>query len=159
MKITVISVGKIKEKYFSAAVEEYAKRLSRYCRLQVIEVADEPAPEQAGEKTERLILQTEGKRVLERIAPDGYVIALAIAGKRYDSPALSRHMSTLMVNGKSHLVFLIGGSLGLSGEVLARADETLSFSDLTFPHQLMRVILLEQIYRCFRIMHGEPYHK
>ncbi len=159
MKISIICAGKIKERFFREAAEEYGKRLSRYAQVKIVEVADEKTPEGASPKEEAMILDKEGNRILQAIPTDGYVIALAIDGKKFDSVALSEHFSDLMTGGKSHLVFVIGGSLGLSGEVLRRADERLSFSDLTFPHQLMRVILLEQIYRAFRIMKGEPYHK
>ncbi len=159
MKITIVCVGKIKEKYYRDAVDEYVKRLSRYALVKIVEVADEKTPEEASERETQLILGKEGERLLRAMPADAYVTAMAIKGKKYDSVGLSRHLSDLMGSGKSHLVFVIGGSLGLSQEVLGRAEEKISFSDLTFPHQLMRVILLEQIYRCFRIMRGEPYHK
>lgn len=159
MKITILCVGKIKERFYRDAVDEYVKRLSRYAAVKIVEVADEKTPDEASQKEEALILEREGERLLKTIPEDGYVTALAIDGKKYDSVKLSGHLSDLMVSGSSHLVYVIGGSLGLSPRVLARADEKLSFSDLTFPHQLMRVILLEQIYRSFRIMKGEPYHK
>ena len=159
MKITVLAVGKIKEKFFMEAVREYAKRLSRYCELSITEVEDEPTPENASVKQEQQIREKEGERLLMKIPAGARVIALAIEGKEMDSVALSRHISELTLSGNSHLVFLIGGSLGLSEVVLKRADEKLSFSKLTFPHQLMRVILLEQIYRSFRIARNEPYHK
>ena len=140
MKITCIVVGKIKERYLVMAIEEYSKRLSRYCKLVFLELPDEKTPDHASELVEEQIKQKEGERILKALKEDAYVIALAI-------------------EGYSHIVFIIGGSLGLSKEVLARADTKLSFSRLTFPHQLMRVILLEQIYRAFRIQYGEPYHK
>ena len=159
MKISVIAVGKIKEKYFTDAVREYSKRLSRYCRLEILEVPDEKTPEGASQALEEQIKEREGQRILSALKEDSYVIALAIQGKRRTSPELAAHLEQLTVRGVSHLCFVIGGSLGLSEAVLARADEKLSFSDMTFPHQLMRVILLEQIYRSFRIMRGEPYHK
>ena len=159
MKITVIGVGKIKEKYLTAAIAEYSKRLHRYCTLQIIEVPDEAAPEGASDALQEKVRIKEGERILSKIAPSSHVIALAIQGKKYDSEGLAAHMSALQVSGKSDLCLVIGGSLGLSKEVLSRADEKISFSDLTFPHQLMRVILLEQIYRCFRINLNEPYHK
>ena len=159
MTITVLAVGKIKESYFTDAIREYAKRLSRYCSLVLAEVDDEPTPEEASARQEAQIREKEGARLLAKIPSGAYVIALAIQGKELDSPALSRNLSQLTVNGHSHIVFLIGGSLGLSEQVLSRADEQMSFSRLTFPHQLMRVILLEQIYRSFRIARGEPYHK
>ena len=159
MKITVLTAGKIKEKYFTEAVREYAKRLSRYCELQIIETDDEATPDNASPALETQIKNKEGARILSRIPTGAYVIALAIQGREVDSVGLSQKISALTLNGHSHLVFIIGGSLGLSDAVLEKADEKLSFSRLTFPHQLMRVILLEQIYRSFRIARGEPYHK
>ncbi len=159
MKITVLAVGKIKEKFYTEAVREYAKRLSRYCELSIIEAEDEPTPENASPRQEAQIKEKESERILAKIPSGARVIALAIDGKAYDSLGLSKHLSELTLAGSSHLVFIIGGSLGLSNEVLSRADEKISFSKLTFPHQLMRVILLEQIYRSFRIARGEPYHK
>ncbi len=159
MKITVLTVGKVKEKYFTAAIAEYAKRLSRYCKLEILEVADEKTPDKAPEAVNRQIKEKEGERILAQIKEDAYVIALAIEGKSLSSERLAEKIHQLTVNGKSHLVFVIGGSLGLSEAVLKRADYSLSFSPMTFPHQLMRVILLEQIYRAFKINTGEPYHK
>jgi 23S rRNA (pseudouridine1915-N3)-methyltransferase len=159
MKITVVAVGKIKEKFYTQAIEEYTKRLSRYCKLQIVQVQDEKTPDEASEREETQIKDREGDKILRALPEDAYVIALAINGKTYDSPGLARHMEQLMTGGRSHIVFVIGGSLGLSDQVLSRADEKLSFSALTFPHQLMRVILLEQVYRSFRIMNHEPYHK
>ena len=159
MKITILSVGKSKEKYWNDAIAEYAKRLSRYCKLELVEVAYEKTPDGASEKLEEQIKRKEGQRVLDKIPADAYVLALAIEGKMPDSVGLSRKLERLGIEGKSHLVFVIGGSLGLAKEVLDRADEKISFSAMTFPHQLMRVILLEQIYRSYRIMNGEPYHK
>lgn len=159
MNVTVIAVGKIKEKYYTEAVKEYAKRLSRYCKLNIIEVADEQTPDGAGPALEEQIRQKEGQRILKNLKEDSYVIALAIQGKKLSSEAFAGKLEQLAISGKSHITFLIGGSLGLSGEVLSRANYLLSFSDMTFPHQLMRVILLEQVYRCYRIIHHEPYHK
>ncbi len=159
MKITILCVGRIKEKFFTQAVAEYSKRLSRYCKLEIIEVADEKTPDRAGEALVRQIKDKEGDRLLKALADDAYVIALAIDGKRPDSEQLAGHLEKLGINGISHICFIIGGSLGLSDPVLKRADEHLSFSAMTFPHQLMRVILLEQIYRSFRIIQHEPYHK
>ncbi|MCI8372331.1 MAG: 23S rRNA (pseudouridine(1915)-N(3))-methyltransferase RlmH [Lachnospiraceae bacterium] len=159
MKITIYSVGKIKEKYFQDAIKEYSKRLSRYCRLEFVEVIDEKTPDGASEAVERQIKQREGERLLKSVREDVYLIALAIDGTMYDSMKFSRKLERYGIDGKSHVAFVIGGSLGLSDEVLARADEKISFSKMTFPHQLMRVILLEQIYRGYRIMKGEPYHK
>ena len=159
MNITIVCVGKIKEAFYKDAVNEYAKRLSRYCKFQVIEVADEKTPDQKTAHEEDLIRQKEAERILKQIKEDAYVIALAIQGKKLDSVAFSEYIERLGVQGKSNLVFVIGGSLGLHSTVLKRADDQISFSDMTFPHQLMRVILAEQIYRGFRIMNGEPYHK
>ncbi len=159
MKITCITVGKIKERYFTDAVQEYSKRLGRYCKLEIIEVPDEKTPDGASEAEELAIRQKEGERILKAIRDDAYVIALAIEGQMLDSVALSKKIEELGIRGESHIQFLIGGSLGLSPEVLKRADFLLSFSKMTFPHQLMRVILLEQLYRSYRIMKHEPYHK
>ena len=159
MKITILCVGKVKEKYFTGAIEEYAKRLSRYCKLEIVEVADEKTPDKASAVMEEQIKQKEAERILKNVRDDAYCIALAIEGKKTDSVAMAEHIEQLGLIGKSNLVFIIGGSLGLHRSVLQRADEKLSFSDMTFPHQLMRVILLEQIYRCYRIINGEPYHK
>lgn len=159
MNITVLCVGKIKEQYFSDAVREYGKRLSRYCKLEIIEVADEKTPDGASEAEEVKIRETEGKRLLRHIKPDAYRIALAIDGAMQDSVAFSRTIEHIGVRGYGQIQFLIGGSLGMSPEVLSQADAKLSFSKMTFPHQLMRVILLEQVYRAFRILANEPYHK
>lgn len=159
MKITICCVGKIKEKFYSQAIEEYSKRLSRYCKLEIKEAADEKTPDSASDTVNRMIKEKEGDRLLSFIKDDSYVIALAIDGKMLDSVELSEKIDNLMLSGKSDIVFVIGGSLGLDKRVLDRADYKLSFSKMTFPHQLMRVILLEQIYRSFRIMKNEPYHK
>ena len=159
MKITLITVGKIKEKFYSQAIEEYSKRLSKYCKLEIKEAADEKTPDSASDTVNRMIKEKEGDRLLSFIKDDSYVIALAIDGKMLDSVELSEKIDNLMLSGKSDIVFVIGGSLGLDKRVLDRADYKLSFSKMTFPHQLMRVILLEQIYRSSRIMKNEPYHK
>lgn len=159
MKITIIAVGKIKEKFYTQAAAEYSKRLSRYCKLQIIEVQDEKTPDAISDHEQELIKDKEGERILKVLPEDSYVCALAIDGKAYDSPGLSAFIERLGVSGTSHITFIIGGSLGLSSNILKRADASISFSALTFPHQLMRVILLEQIYRSFRIIHHEPYHK
>lgn len=163
MKITVLCVGKIKEKFYRDAIAEYEKRLSRYCKLEIVEVSDEKTPEGASELVEAQILEKEGERMrtrLDKIQQNGaFVCALAIDGRQLDSVELSRKIEHLGTGGTSHIVFMIGGSLGMSETVLKRADMRLSFSKMTFPHQLMRVILLEQIYRSYRIMNGEPYHK
>ena len=159
MEIRIVTVGKIKEKYLCDGIAEYAKRLSRYCRLTFCQVADEKTPDKASEAEEIQIKEKEGKRILEQIKDGAFVIALAIDGKMLDSVELAEKIDKLGVGGVSQLVFVIGGSLGLSKAVLDRADYHLSFSKMTFPHQLMRVILLEQIYRSYRIIHKEPYHK
>lgn len=159
MKITIVCVGKVKERYLRDGIAEYAKRLGRYCTLSWYEVADEKTPENAPAGVERKIKEIEGERLLKGIPEHAYVIALCIEGETPDSVELSEKLSGLMSSGKSQLVFVIGGSLGLSDAVIGRADYRLSFSRMTFPHQLMRMILLEQIYRSFRIIHHEPYHK
>lgn len=159
MKITILCVGKIKEKYFSMAIDEYVKRLSRYCKLEIIEVPDEKTDENASAAEEKMVKEKEGERIRKNIRDASYVIALAIDGKQLDSVELSEKIEKLGVQGVSHITFVIGGSLGLDERILERADYKLSFSKMTFPHQLMRVVLLEQIYRSYRIMNGEPYHK
>ena len=159
MKITLITVGKIKEKYSKDAIAEYSKRLSKYCKLEIVEVADEKTPDQASENVERHIRQKEGERILRYVKDDAYVFTLEIGGTMLDSVAFAKKMETLGIQGKSHLIFIIGGSIGLGEEVLRRSDYALSFSKMTFPHQLMRVILLEQVYRGYRIIEGAPYHK
>ncbi len=159
MKITILAVGRIKESFYREAVQEFQKRLSRYVKLDIIETADEKTPEHASEQENAGIRKLEGERLMKHIQKDAYVIALAIEGRMTDSAGLAEKIRLLGVNGISHAVFVIGGSLGLSDTVLKRADLQLSFSRMTFPHQLMRVILLEQIYRSFRIIHHEPYHK
>ena len=159
MKITIITVGKVKESYFRGAIEEYSKRLSKYCKLDIVEVSDEKTPDKASETEEDQIKAKEAERIMKHIREDAYVIALAIEGKQLDSVELANKMENLGIQGKSHIQFIIGGSLGLHPGVLLRADYKLSFSNMTFPHQLMRVILLEQIYRSYRIINHEPYHK
>lgn len=159
MKITILAVGKIKEKFFRDAIEEYAKRLSRYCKFNVIEVPDEKTPDRASEAEEEQIKEKEAQKLLEKISNDAYVITLEIAGDELDSVSFSKTVEKLGIEGKSHIIFVIGGSLGLHQKVSKRADRKISFSKMTFPHQLMRVILCEQIYRGYRIMNNEPYHK
>ena len=159
VKITLITVGKIKEKYLKDAIAEYSKRLGRYCKLEIIEVGDEKTPDQASGAVEEGIRDKEGERILRHIKDDMYVITLEIAGKMLSSEELADKIETLGLQGRSSIAFVIGGSIGLGREVLARSDFALSFSKMTFPHQLMRVILLEQIYRSYRIINGEPYHK
>ena len=159
MKVNLMVVGKVKEKYLRDAISEYAKRLSAYCDLNVIEVADEKTPEHAPETVEARIKETEGARILSKISDRSFVVALAIEGEMLSSEQLADRMQELMLRGRSDISFIIGGSLGLSPEVMKRADMKLSFSRMTFPHQLMRVILLEQVYRAFKINAHEPYHK
>ncbi|GLC30317.1 23S rRNA (pseudouridine(1915)-N(3))-methyltransferase RlmH [Clostridium omnivorum] len=159
MNITLITVGKIKEKYLKDAITEYSKRLSRYCKLEILELQDEKTPDNASEKEELQIKSKEGEAILKCVKDNMYVVALAIDGKMLSSEELAAFIKEAGVRGNSNIAFVIGGSLGLSKEVLNRADYKLSFSKMTFPHQLMRVILLEQVYRGFRINAGEPYHK
>ena len=159
MKITIVCVGKIKEAFFRDAVLEYTKRLSRYCTTEIAEVADEKTPENISPLQKEQILAKEAQRILGRIRPDSYVVTLEIAGKKYTSEGFAAMIEQAGIRGISHMTFVIGGSLGLADEVVAAANETISFSALTFPHQLMRVILLEQIYRWHRIIKNEPYHK
>lgn len=159
MTVRVCSVGKIKEKFYREALSEYGKRLFKYCKLEMMEVIDEKTKEGASSAEEEAILEKEGKRLLEKIPERSFVIVLAIKGKEWDSLEMAKNLEKLFVEGKSDITFVIGGSLGLHEAVYKRADLLLSFSKLTFPHQLMRVLLLEQIYRCFRINSGEPYHK
>lgn len=159
MKITIICVGKIKEKFFRESIEEYRKRLGKYCKLEVIEVPDEKTPDRAGKALEEQIKNKEAERILKHIKEDGFVYTLEIEGEKPDSVSFAKQIESLAVRGISHIQFVIGGSLGLSAKVSKSADQAISFSNMTFPHQLMRVILLEQIYRSYRIISGEPYHK
>lgn len=159
MRMTLVTVGRIKEKYLRDAVAEYEKRLGKYCKLEIIEVADEKTQERASEAEERAVRSKEGERILKHVKEDAYVITLEILGKQISSEELADKIEGLGVQGKSHVMFIIGGSIGLGEAVLKRSDFALSFSKMTFPHQLMRVILLEQIYRGYRIINGEPYHK
>lgn len=159
MKITLLTVGKIKEKFMRDAIAEYTKRLSRYCRLEIIETPDEKTPDCASEVAQEAIREKEGERILKYVKDGAYVITLEIGGKMLDSVQFADKIQCLGIQGISHIIFIIGGSLGLGKNVLQKSDFALSFSKMTFPHQLMRVIVLEQIYRCYRIMNGEPYHK
>ncbi len=159
MKITVITVGKLKEKFFRDAAAEYEKRLGRYCRLEIRETADERTPDGASETEREQILKKEGARVAKLLPDDAYVVTLEIEGRKFTSEAFAGEIERLGVSGVGHIVFVIGGSLGLHNSIKERADLAVSFSDMTFPHQLMRVVLLEQIYRAFRIINGAPYHK
>ena len=159
MNITIIAVGKIKEKYIQEGIKEFSKRLSRYCFLNIIEVDDEKAPENLSPKDMEIIKAKEGEKILAKIPQNSFIISLEINGKQLSSEELSRQMEDLMISGINHISFIIGGSIGLSDEVINRSNFRLSFSKMTFPHQLMRLILLEQIYRGFKIMKNEPYHK
>ncbi len=159
MKISIICVGKIKEKFYKDALNEYLKRLSRYCKTEVLEVADEKTPDKASPLEEEQIMRKEGDRLLSRIKDDAFVITLEISGEKMNSTAFADVIQKVAISGKSHIQFVIGGSLGLHKDISKRANLKISFSDMTFPHQLMRVILCEQIYRGYRIIHNEPYHK
>ncbi|WBW97722.1 23S rRNA (pseudouridine(1915)-N(3))-methyltransferase RlmH [Oceanirhabdus sp. W0125-5] len=159
MNITIVSVGKIKEKFLKAAIDEYSKRLGRYCKLNIIEVPDEKTPDNASEKEEEIIKQKEGELILKKIKDTSFVIALDLKGNHITSEELAKKFKNLSVQGNSNITFVIGGSLGIAETVLKRANYKLCFSKMTFPHQLFRVMLLEQIYRAFRINSGEPYHK
>ncbi len=159
MQIEIISVGKIKEKHYRAAVDEYVKRLSRYCKLRQTEVADERAPQNLSAAEAEIVKRREAERILKKIGADDYVISLEIEGQALTSEKFAQKMNALAISGSSKISFVIGGSLGLAGSVKARSDYALSFSNMTFPHQLMKVVLLEQIYRSFKINKGEPYHK
>ena len=159
MRINIVCVGKIKEKYLKLGIDEFKKRLSKYWQIEIIELEDEKAPENLSDKEMLIIKEKEGKKILSKIKDNSYVIALAIDGKNLSSEELAQTINKLGVRGVSNITFVIGGSLGLSDEVLSRADYKLSFSKMTFPHQLMRLILLEQVYRAYRINNGEPYHK
>lgn len=159
MKITILCVGKIKESFYRQAIDEYAKRLGKYCKLEIVEVADEKTPDKASEVMESQIKEKEAERLIDKLKEDSYIFTLEIKGKKYTSEAFSETIEKLTIQGKSHLTFVIGGSLGLHEKILKLSNQPISFSDMTFPHQLMRVILTEQIYRAFRIMNNEPYHK
>jgi len=159
MKITIVSVGKLKEKYLKQGIQEYLKRLGNYAKVAIIEVTDEKAPESMSEGEMEAVKRKEGMRILSHVSQDAYVITLEIGGKMLSSEQLAAKMDELATYGKSKVVFVIGGSLGISREVQERSNLALSFSKLTFPHQLMRLVLLEQVYRGFRILRGEPYHK
>ncbi|GEN56452.1 ribosomal RNA large subunit methyltransferase H [Halolactibacillus alkaliphilus] len=159
MQISIISVGKLKEKYLKQGIDEYKKRLGSYCTLNLIEVPDEKAPEKLSEAEMEDIKNKEGERILQKINQDTYVITLEIKGKQLTSEQLAQEMDQLAIHGKSKVAFVIGGSLGLSQGVIKRSNFALSFSKMTLPHQLMRLVLLEQVYRAFRINRNEPYHK
>lgn len=159
MNIKIISVGKLKEKYLKMGIEEYVKRLGAYCKIELIEVPDEKAPEKLSAAEMIQVKEKEGERILSKIPENAYVFALAIEGKQRTSEEFSKEIDQLGISGKSQLVFVIGGSLGLSEAVLKRSNTQISFGKMTLPHQLMRLVLVEQVYRGYRIMKGEPYHK
>lgn len=159
LNITIMTVGKIKEKYFREAIEEYKKRLSRYCKLNIIEVKDEPTPDNPSDREKEAVLEKEGARIVEKLPKNAYIVALCIEGKMQTSEELADFLQKTATEGYSDIVFIIGGSMGLWEEIKNRADLRISFSKMTFPHQLMRVILLEQIYRGFNISEGGKYHK
>lgn len=159
MKITILCAGKLKEKYFADAVNEYLKRIKPYSNIEIIEVPDEKAPDKLSAREIEIIKSKEGERLEKHMNQDAYKIALAIDGASMSSEKLAERMGNLMANGTPNFIFIIGGSLGLSNRITEKCDFKLSFSAMTFPHQLMRVILLEQIYRTFKIMNNEPYHK
>ncbi|TCD55045.1 23S rRNA (pseudouridine(1915)-N(3))-methyltransferase RlmH [Alloscardovia theropitheci] len=159
MNITVIAVGKLKEKFWKQAIDEYAKRLNAYCKFSIIELPDEKTPNNASEKEDEIILDKEGQRILQKIGVDDYVVALAIEGKLVTSEDLASRIEACALQGKSKITFIIGGSLGLSSQVKKRANELVSFGRITMPHQLARVVLSEQIYRSYRIINHQAYHK
>ncbi|KPU27213.1 hypothetical protein TR13x_06535 [Caloranaerobacter sp. TR13] len=159
MNITIISVGKIKEKYLNDGIKEFSKRLSKYCKLKLIEVSDEKAPENLSEAEMEIVKKKEGERILSKLNESSYIITLCIDGKSLSSEEFSKKLDSLALSGNSNITFIIGGSLGLSQEVINKSHFKLSFSKMTFPHQLMKLILLEQVYRAFRISRGQPYHK
>ncbi len=159
MTIRILCVGKLKERFYEDAMAEFTKRLSRFARVEVVAVADERAPETLTDAQRAQVLEKEGARLIEKLRPSDFAVALKIDGRRYGSEAFSRQLGAWMNEGKGSIAFLIGGSLGLSPAALARADADISFSDMTFSHQLIRVMLIEQIYRAFKILNNEPYHK
>ena len=159
MKIKIVTVGKLKEKYLKDGIAEYSKRLSRFANLEMIELADEKTPDRASDSENQKILELEGTRILSKIGDRDFVIVLAIEGKTLSSEEFSKQLERAPINGFSTLTFVIGGSLGLSSQVKKRANLSISFGRLTLPHQLMRLVLVEQIYRAFTIQQGSPYHK
>lgn len=159
MRVTIITVGKLKEKYWRAAIEEYSKRLTRYCSLNIVEVPDEKCPDNAGDEDMKIIRKKEGDRIRARIPESSYLVTMEINGKEQDSEGFAQWLDSLPHQGHSHIVFVIGGSLGLDEDLCRKSRLSLSFSKLTYPHQMMRVILLEQIYRAYKIIRNEPYHK
>lgn len=159
MNITIATVGKVKDKYMKMGIDEFSKRLKPYAKINIVEVADEKAPETLSEADMEIVKKKEAERLLAKIGENDYVIVLAIEGKMKTSEELATGLDSLMTYGRSKVSFVIGGSLGLHESIYKRADELLSFSKMTFPHQLMKLILLEQVYRAFKILKNEPYHK
>lgn len=159
MNIKLITVGRLKEKYLTEGIAEYTKRLSRFCKVQVVELIDEKTPENASEAQNNQIMAREGERIQAKIGSRDYVIVLAIEGKQFPSEEFAQKIEAIAVNGYSDITFIIGGSLGLSKAIKQRANLKMSFGLLTLPHQLMRLVLIEQIYRAFMIQQGSPYHK
>ncbi|NMA32963.1 MAG: 23S rRNA (pseudouridine(1915)-N(3))-methyltransferase RlmH [Clostridiaceae bacterium] len=159
MKISIIAIGKIKERYLKEGIAEYSKRLSRFCDLQITEVADEPAPENLSAAQEEQVKSREAVRVLDKVRDGDYLVVLDVKGAKKSSEEFAEALKNCMVSGSSSITFVIGGSLGLAPELVKKANMRLSLSDMTFPHQLSRLILLEQVYRAFKIINGEPYHK
>ena len=159
MAVTIICVGKLREKFFADAADEYLKRLKRIMPVSVIELPDEPEPAQPSDKLNEAVMKREGEKMLARIGAQDHVIAMCIDGKQYESTELAGKIQNLFTQGKSNITFLIGGSLGIHPDVLKRANERMSMSKMTFPHQLARVMLLEQLFRAAKINAGERYHK
>lgn len=157
--INIVCVGKIKEKFFKDAISEYSKRLSRFCKLNIIELNDEKIPDSCSPSVEDLIKQKEGKNIISHLSKDSYIIGLDLKGIERDSVSFSQKLDYVYSNINSNITFIIGGSLGLSEDVLSSCNELVSFSKMTFPHQLIRIFLLEQIYRAFKILNNESYHK
>ena len=159
MKVRILTIGKLKEKYLVNGINEYVKRLNSYCKVEMVEVLDEPIPDNASENVENIIKDKEADKIVSKIKDDEYVIVLDLHGKEIDSVTFSKHIENCMIQGKSTITFVIGGSLGLGKSLLQRANYRLCFSQMTFPHQLMKLILVEQIYRAFKIMNNQTYHK
>ena len=159
MKLSIVAVGKLKEKYLKEGINEYSKRLSRFCELQIIEVDDEQAPENLSASQEKQVKKREAERIVKKVKEDSALIVLDLKGKKLDSEEFAHKLNSFFISGKSHITFVIGGSLGLDEELTQKADFRLCLSDMTFPHQLARLILLEQVFRAFKILNNEPYHR
>ena len=159
MKVTVVAVGKLKEKYLKEGISEYSKRLSRFCELQIVEVEDEQAPENLSEAQGIQVKKREAERIIKKVKEGSALVVLDLKGKKLNSEGFADKLNSFFISGKSHITFVIGGSLGLDDELVQKADFRLCLSDMTFPHQLARLILLEQVFRVFKIMSGETYHK